>query len=387
MKRKDERIAALRQSISEIAPSDAQVEASGDAVIIDVREPDEVAAGSPTGSLKIVRGYLEMRIEDAVPDLDHRILLICATGTRTLFAAQSLLDLGYTKVHSIRGGFNAWKQEGLPFEIPKMLSASDRERYSRHLLVPGVGNAGQIKLLKSKVLMVGAGGLGSPAAFYLAAAGIGKIGIIDDDVVDRSNLQRQILHTDDMVGHAKVESARKTLSALNPSIEIETYRERLSRENVDEIFAGYDVIVDGCDNFPTRYLCNDACVKHGIPNVHGSIFRFEGQVSVFWPGYELRRGPCYRCLFPEPPPRELSPSCAEAGVLGILPGVIGTLEAVETIKLILEIGEPLVGRLLVYDALQASFMTLEQRRNPSCAYCGDDVGFPGYSDYEEFCSS
>ena len=254
-----------------------------------------------------------------------------------------------------------------------MLGAQDRERYARHLLIPEVGEEGQQKLLASKVLVIGAGGLGSPTAFYLAAAGIGTLGIIDDDVVDRSNLQRQILHTDMRVGQAKTDSAKATLSALNPSIEIRTHSQRLTEDNVAEIFGQYQVIVDGSDNFQTRYLVNDACVELNLANVHGSIYRFEGQVSVFWPGYPKHRGPCYRCLFPEPPPPELAPSCAEAGVLGVLPGVIGTLQAVETIKLLLGIGEPLVGRLLTYDALSASFMELRQKPDPNCACCGEST--------------
>jgi molybdopterin/thiamine biosynthesis adenylyltransferase len=264
---------------------------------------------------------------------------------------------------------------------PEILKESDRERYARHLSIDEVGEAGQLKLLKAKVLCVGAGGLGSPAAYYLAAAGVGTLGIIDDDVVDRTNLQRQILHSDDRVGQLKTESAKRTLNGLNPDIQIRTFNERLTKQNVDALFKDFDVILDGCDNFPTRYLVNDACVRYRKPNVHGSIFRFEGQVTVFWPG----RGPCYRCLFPEPPPPEMAPSCAEAGVLGVLPGVIGVLEAIEAIKIVLGKGDLLVGRLLTYDALEARFRELKLRRNPQCHYCAEGKEFPGYVDYEGFC--
>jgi molybdopterin/thiamine biosynthesis adenylyltransferase len=285
------------------------------------------------------------------------------------------------------GGFTRWKNEGLPVEVPPRFEPADRERYSRHLLMPEVGEAGQFKLMQSKVLLIGAGGLGSPAALYLAAAGVGTLGIVDHDVVDRSNLQRQVLHTDDRVGTSKVASAKKTLNALNPAVKVVGYETHLSSRNVEEIFSGYDLVVDGSDNFPTRYLVNDACVKLGIPNVHGSVFRFEGQATVFWPQYPKRRGPCYRCLYPEPPPAELAPSCAEAGVLGVLPGIIGLLQATEAIKLILGIGDPLVGRLLYYDALRGRFDELALERDPSCRYCGDGAQFPGYIDYERFCAS
>lgn len=381
------RLAALRSQIVEVdAKEAAELQGSG-AVLIDVREPDEVAAGSPRGAERIVRGFLELRVEDSVPDLEQTVVVMCAGGARSLFAARDLEELGYTKVHSLAGGFNAWKESGLPIDVPRTLNDEERERYGRHLTVPEVGEAGQVKLLESKVLMVGAGGLGSPAAFYLAAAGVGTLALIDDDVVDRSNLQRQILHTDDRVGTPKVESARQTLQALNPAIRVVTHQQRLTSDNIDELIADYDVVVDGSDNFATRYLVNDACIKHGIPNVHGSIFRFEGQVSVFWLGYEARRGPCYRCLFPEPPPPELAPSCAEAGVLGILPGVIGTLEAVETVKILLALGDPLVGRLMVYDALDQRFTELKIERNPDCPCCGDDAADIEYVDYGVLCST
>ncbi len=387
MSRKERRLAALRETVPEVSPEQAAALAAGGARLIDVREADEVAGGMARDAIHLVRGFLELRIEEHLADPNQAAVLICASGQRSLLAAADLREMGYSKVHSLKGGFTAWKNSGLPIEVPKMLAEADRERYGRHLLIPEVGQEGQQKLLESRVLVIGAGGLGSPSALYLAAAGVGKLGIIDDDLVDRSNLQRQILHCDPRVGQAKVDSARATLSALNPAIEIVTHGLRLDRENVEEIFDGYDVIVDGSDNFATRYLVNDACVKLRLPNVHGSIFRFEGQVSVFWPSYAERRGPCYRCLFPEPPPPELAPSCAEAGVLGVLPGVVGTLEAVETIKILLGIGDPLVGRLLVYDALGASFMELRQQPNPNCAYCPEGAEFPGYVDYQEFCSS
>ncbi len=386
LKARDRRLAELRESIPEVTPQEAWALAEDGSILIDVREPEEVAGGSPTGALRIVRGFLELQIEDRVPDINTPLVLMCAGGLRSLLAADDLRRLGYTNVRSVIGGFTRWKSEGVPIEVPGSLGTKQRERYARHLSIPEVGEKGQLALLDSNVLLVGAGGLGSPAALYLAAAGVGTIGIVDDDVVDRSNLQRQILHTDERVGNSKVESARKTLLALNPDITFNGYPVRLSSDNIDEIFAGYDLVIDGSDNFPTRYLVNDASVKLGLPNVHGSIFRFEGQVSVFWPGRENAPGPCYRCLFPEPPPPELAPSCAEAGVLGVLPGVIGTLEAVEAIKILLGIGEPLVGKLIQYDALTARFTTLRIDRDPACRYCGTGE-FPGYVDYEHFCSA
>jgi len=315
------------------------------------------------------------------------VLVMCAGGVRSLFAAEGLRLLGYKDVRSVAGGFNRWKHDGLPVEVPRALSARDRERYSRHILMPEVGEKGQLRLLGSRVLLVGAGGLGSPAGFYLAAAGVGKIGIVDMDVIERSNLQRQILHSDERTGTSKVASALETLRALNPDIQLVGHELRLEAKNVEEILPGYDVVVDGSDNFATRYLVNDACVKLGLPNVHGSIYRFEGQVSVFWPAYPARRGPCYRCLYPEPPPPGLAPSCAEAGVLGVLPGVIGTLEAIETIKLLLGLGDPLVGRLIQYDALRQRFSELALAPDPACRYCAPGAAFPGYVDYEVFCSS
>lgn len=386
-KAKDQRLNELKAQIPEIAPKEAIALQRQGAALIDVRESDEIKQGSPAGAHRLGRGYLELRIEDAVPDTERTLLVMCAGGVRSLFAAETLTKLGYTDVRSIAGGFNRWKNDGLPFEIPRVLDEDARERYSRHLLMPEVGEKGQLKLLDSKVLLIGAGGLGSPAAYYLAAAGVGTLGIIDHDIVDRSNLQRQILHTDARVGVPKVESAVAALEALNPRIKIVPYRLHLNSENVDDIFSQYDVVVDGSDNFPTRYLVNDACIKHRIPNVHGAVFRFEGQLTVFWPANEKNPGPCYRCLFPEPPPPEAAPSCAQAGVLGVLPGVIGVMEAIETVKILLGIGEPLIGRFLYYDALYGRFTEMKFKRNPKCPYCSSKGAFPGYVDYAEVCGS
>jgi len=395
-KAKDRRLADLRASVEQITPSEAVALQNQGGLVVDVREQDEIAQGSPLNAARLGRGYLELQIEEAASDYDQPLLVMCAGGTRSLFAADDLIRMGYKNVKSVTGGFTRWKNENLPFEVPRTLNAADRERYSRHLLMPEVGEAGHFKLMDAKVLMIGAGGLGSPAAYYLAAAGIGTIGIVDGDVVDRSNLQRQILHTDARVGTSKVASAAATLIGLNPTVTINTYETRIDRDNIEEIMGGYDVVVDGTDNFATRYLINDACVKLKLPNVHGAIFRFEGQVSVFWPAYEAKpdhesdseRGPCYRCIFPEPPPPDMAPSCAEAGVLGILPGVIGVMEAVEVVKIILGAGTPLIGRMLYYDALAARFTELKVKRDPACRYCGDDVlEFPGYVDYDAFCSA
>lgn len=381
------RLAELRSEIGEVSPTEAHELQESGAILVDVREPDEVAAGSPVGARRIVRGYLELQIEEHTPDFSTPLVLMCAGGSRSLLAADDLRRLGYRDVRSMAGGFNRWKNDGLPVEVPETLEPGERERYSRHLLMPEVGERGQLALRRSRVLLIGAGGLGSPAGLYLAAAGVGTLGIIDDDVVDRSNLQRQVLHTDKRVGTPKTDSARETLLALNPDVEVNTFAERLTSGNAERLLAGYDVVVDGSDNFATRYLVNDICVRFGIPNVHGSIYRFEGQVSVFWPGHEAAPGPCYRCLYPEPPPPELAPSCAEAGVLGVLPGVVGTLEAVETVKLILGVGEPLVGRLLHYDALTTTFTTFRVERDPACEWCGDDIeAAPELIDYEAFCA-
>ncbi|MBI2778398.1 MAG: molybdopterin-synthase adenylyltransferase MoeB [Gammaproteobacteria bacterium] len=387
MKAKDRRLAELKATIPEITPEEALALQSKGAVLVDVREADEIAQGSPKGALRLGRGFLELRVEEAVPDTSHTVLTMCAGGVRSLFAAETLQRLGYNDVRSVAGGFNRWKNSGLPFETPRTLDADARERYSRHLLLPEVGETGQLKLMDSKVLLIGAGGLGSPAALYLAAAGVGTLGIVDHDVVDRSNLQRQILHTEARVDTPKVESARESLEALNPKIKVVGYQAHLSSHNVEEILAGYDVVVDGTDNLPTRYLINDACVKLGIPNVHGAVYRFEGQVTVFWPGYEKQRGGCYRCMFPEPPPAEMAPSCSEIGVLGVMPGVIGVLQAVEALKILLNIGEPLVGRMLYYDALGARFNEFKVKRDPDCRHCGDEANASGYTDYAQVCAT
>jgi len=330
-------------------------------VVLDVREPDEYDQGAIPGSLHIPRGNLESNIEPRVPEKDTKLLVFCAAGNRSAFAAKTLEELGYTDVVSVKGGFNRWKDEGRDWRVPQSLTAEQRNRYQRHILLPEVDVEGQLKLLDSKVLLLGAGGLGSPAALYLAAAGVGTIGIIDMDVVDASNLQRQILHNLERIGDRKVDSAKKTISLINPDVNVVTYDVRLGGDNVMDILTGYDVIVDGTDNFPTRYLVNDASVKLGIPVVHGSIFRFEGMVTVFDP----KNGPTYRDMVPEPPPAEMAPSCAEAGVLGVLPGIIGSLQAVEAIKLLLGLGDPLVGRLLAYDSLEQSFREFKVRRDPA----------------------
>ncbi len=355
-------LSQAKSRITEIDTHDAQVRIDGGGILIlDVREPDEYDQGALPGALHIPRGHLEAQIEGRATDKNQEIVVYCAGGVRSAFAAATLQDLGYTNVLSMAGGFGKWKDEGRPWKAPVTLSADQRNRYQRHLLLPEVGVEGQAKLLESKVLMLGAGGLGSPAALYLAAAGVGTIGIVDMDEVDASNLQRQILHNLDRVGERKVESARQTLVKLNPDVKVVTYDTRLSAENIMEIISGYDVIVDGADNFPSRYLLNDASVKLGIPVVHGSIFRFEGMVSVFHP----RRGPTYRDMVPEPPPAELAPSCAEAGVLGVLPGIIGSIQALETLKILLDLGDPLIGRILSVDTTEMSFRVFKLREDPT----------------------
>jgi len=353
----------------------------GQVALLDVREPDEYEQGAIPGALHVPRGMLEFSIEGRLPDKGRPVVVYCASGVRSVFAAKTLADLGYADVASLRGGFNRWKDQGRPWRVPQALTAEQRNRYQRHLLLPEVADDGQLKLLDAKVLLLGAGGLGSPAALYLAAAGVGTIGIIDMDVVDASNLQRQILHSMDRVGERKVDSAKKTLTALNPDVDVVTYDVRLGADNILDIIEGYDLIVDGTDNFPTRYLVNDAALLERIPVVHGSIFRFEGQVTVFDP----YNGPCYRCMIPEPPPAELAPSCAEAGVLGVLPGIVGSIQAVEAIKILLGIGDPLVGRLLAYDALEQSFRTFKVRRDPACPACGPDAAPIVVAEYDEYC--
>jgi molybdopterin/thiamine biosynthesis adenylyltransferase/rhodanese-related sulfurtransferase len=357
---------------------------SGDVpLLLDVREPDEWQEGHLPGAFHIPRGNLESRIEALVPDKDREIVVYCASGARSAFAAKSMAELGYTNVSSMAGGFTDWKRNGFPFETPKVLSPEQRSRYARHLLIPEVGERGQQKLLEARVLLIGAGGLGSPASLYLAAAGVGTLGIVDADVVDDSNLQRQIVHSTERLGEPKVLSAKRTIEALNPDVQVEAYQERLTSDNVERILsAGWDVIVDGADNFPTRYLVNDASVWHDVPVVHGSIYRFEGQVTVFHPGV----GPCYRCLFPAPPPPELAPSCAEGGVLGVLPGIVGSLQANEALKLVLAAGETLTGRLLLFDALATTFDEVLVKRDPSCPVCGEHPTITDYVDYVEFCN-
>ena len=377
----------LQQARSEISEADArdarELIEKGDAVILDVREQQEWDEGHIPEAIHIPRGNLESRIERLAPERSRPVVVYCSSGSRSVFAARTLGELGYDDVVSLAGGFTDWKRNGFPVQLQAGLDAPQRARYSRHLLIPEVGEEGQLKLLDAKVLLIGAGGLGSPASLYLAAAGVGRIGIVDADVVDESNLQRQIVHSTESLGEPKVESAKRAIESLNPDVQVVGYKERLTSENVERILAdGWDVIVDGADNFPTRYLVNDASVWHDIPVVHGSIYRFEGQVTVFKPG----EGPCYRCLFPTPPPPELAPSCAEGGVLGVLPGVIGSLQANEALKLALDIGDPLIGRLLLFDALSAEFSEVKLRRDPECPVCGEHPTITDYIDYVQFCA-
>ncbi|HYQ27137.1 MAG TPA: molybdopterin-synthase adenylyltransferase MoeB [Polyangiaceae bacterium] len=351
--------------------------------LVDVREKDEVRAGYIPGAVHVPRGFLEMQAEQKLPNKSEEIIVYCAGGTRSAFAAKTLSELGYENVTSANPGFVRWKDLKYPVELPAELTPAQLDRYSRHILLPEVGERGQEKLLKGRVLLLGAGGLGAPAALYLAAAGVGTLGLVDADTVDASNLQRQIIHATSRLGMTKVDSAEVAIHDLNPDVKVVKYQERVNAGNVDRIFgAGWDVIVDGCDNFPTRYLVNDASLFHKIPVSHGSIFRFDGQVTTFMPF----QGPCYRCLYPEPPPAHLAPSCAEAGVLGILPGVVGVIQATEAIKLILGRGDPLVGRLLTYDSLRMNFRTLKLRRDKNCPTCGENPTIKEYIDYEGFCS-
>ena len=374
-------MASDRELLLEIDPGRAHelLEGAEPPALIDIREPHEWATGWIPGAVRIPMSELGENFE---PYRGRSVVLYCAHGNRSLRLANTLTSRGHPKVVSLAGGIVAWDQAGLPVELPSGLDAEQRLRYSRHVLIPEIGLEGQQRLLQASVLLVGAGGLGSPAALYLAAAGVGRLGIVDDDVVDSSNLQRQVLHSTGALGEAKVDSAQRRLTDLNPDVEVLPYRERLTGENIDVILDdGWDVIVDGADNFPTRYLLSDASVWKGIPVVHGSIFRFEGQATVFAPG----SGPCYRCLFPQPPPPELAPSCAEGGVLGVLPGVIGSVQASEALKLVLGIGRPLIGRLLLYDALAASFDEVAVRRDPACPVCGDEPTITEYVDYVGFC--
>lgn len=386
-------IASARKSTKEVSLDDLKrrLDAKENITLLDVREKEEYRAGFIPGAISIPRGFLEIQVEGRLPDKSAKIIAYCAGGTRSALAAKSLAELGYTNVETANPGFVRWKDLGYPMETPPQLNDAQRDRYSRHLLLPEVGEAGQAKLLKSKVLLIGAGGLGSPAALYLAAAGVGTLGLVDADTVDASNLQRQILHATSRVGVSKVESAQKVLADLNPDVKVVGYKERVDSSNVDRLFSEYDVIVDGTDNFPTRYLVNDASVFLGKPVVHGSIFRFDGQLTTFVPPKAaktlgIEAGPCYRCLYPEPPPPHLAPSCQEAGVLGILPGVIGVLQATEAIKLLLGRGDPLVGRLLTYDSLKMKFRELKLRRDPNCIVCGPNPTVTKYIDYEGFCA-
>jgi len=356
-----------RSRIREVTPAEAADLRERGVAVVDVREASEWDQGHVPGAAHVSKSYLEQQIEAVAPDRGAPIVLYCAGGVRSLFAAQTLAEMGYANPISMSGGFQQWKGQGLPWTQPVRLSDEQKLRYSRHLLIPEVGSTGQVKLLGSKALLIGAGGLGSPASLYLAAAGVGTIGIVDFDVVDLSNLQRQVVHTSDRIGEKKVESARKTLTALNPDVNVIAHEEMLVADNVDRIIAGYDVILDGTDTFETRYILNDAAVAAGIPVVHASVFRFEGQLTTFIP-YE---GPCYRCLYPTPPPPELAPGCSVAGVLGVVPGIMGLLQANEVLKVLIGIGDTLAGRLLLFDALATEFTELKLRRDPSCPTCSD----------------
>ena len=379
----------IKSRIDEVDPSAVREQIGNGAVIVDVRETEEFAAGHIPGAKHIPRSHLESRIEGAVADRSAHVILYCQSGNRSAWAARTMLDdLGYENVESMTGGITLWKDRGYQVEVPRTLTAEQRDRYSRHLLIPEIGVEGQQKLLDAKVLLLGAGGLGSPTALYLAAAGVGTLGIVDDDVVDVSNLQRQVIHSSERIGVPKVDSAEQTITALNPDVKVEKYPVRLGPDNIMDILPGYDIVVDGLDNFPTRYLLNDASVRLRIPVVSAAILGFEGQLSVFKPF----DGPCYRCLFPVPPPAELAPSCGANGVLGVLPGTMGLLQSTEVVKLILDEGEPLIGRLLMYDALAARVTEVRVRRDPDCPICSrdpdsitdDEMGV--FPDYEAFCA-
>jgi len=373
-----------RKDVPELSVHEAQelLGKNGTYALLDVREKDEYREGHLEGAISLPRGFLEIKVESTVPDKSTPILAYCAGGVRSLLAGKILKEMGYHNVTSMSGGYTAWKTAGYKWVQDHQFTPEQTIRYSRHFLLPEVGEEGQAKLLNAKVLMVGAGGLGSPSAYYLAAAGVGTLGIIDNDVVDLSNLQRQILHTNDRVGMPKTESAKMTIQALNPDVRVIPYQQKLTSQNIMEIIKDYDIIVDGCDNFPTRYLVNDACVLAKKPNVHGSIFQFEGQATVFYPG----KGPCYRCLYPEPPPADMAPSCQEAGVLGVLPGLIGVIQALETIKLILGKGDSLVGKLICFNTLGMEINTLKLKADPACPMCGEKPTIHSLIDYEEFCS-
>src|SRR3984893_3576508 len=382
-----ELLAAARGEIKEARPDqvDAQLKTSEPPVLVDIREPDEIQQGIIPGAVVIPRGYFELRVERRVPDHDQPVVVYCAGGVRSVFAAKTLEQMGYSNVASLAGGFEGWKQQGLKISVPRSLRPDQQARYSRHTLLPGVGDAGQLKLLDAKVLLIGAGGLGSPAGVYLAAAGVGTIGVLDFDVDDASNLQRQILHTTERIGMPKTESAAIAMKAVNPDVKVVQHNERISSENVMRIIEPYDIIVDGSDNFATRYLLNDAAVFTAKKIVHGSIFRFDGQVTVLDPTHG---GPCYRCLFGEPPDpdSDMAPNCAEAGVLGRRPGTVGMIQATETVKLILAIGEPLIGKLLMFDALDMTFRVYKAKKDPQCPVCGEHPTITELIDYEEFCA-
>ena len=380
----DQLMTEARNEVKELSVDEVQklTAKNGKYLLLDVREKEEYREGHLAGSVSIPRGFLEMRVESAIPEKSRPVIAYCAGGVRSLLAAKAMKEMGFQEVISMSGGYSAWKAAGHQTVQDRQFTPEQMTRYSRHFMLPEVGEEGQAKLLDAKVLMVGAGGLGSPSAFYLAAAGVGTMGIIDPDVVDLSNLQRQILHTNDRIGQPKTDSAKQTLQALNPDVRVITYQEKLTSENVLKIFKDYDIIVDGCDNFPTRYLVNDACVMVNKPNVHGSVFQFDGQASVFYPG----KGPCYRCLYPQPPPPGMAPSCAEAGVLGVLPGLIGIIQALETIKLILGKGDPLVGKLLCFNTLSMEITTLNLKKDPDCPVCGEKPSIHKLIDYEEFCN-
>ncbi|MBM3263709.1 MAG: molybdopterin-synthase adenylyltransferase MoeB [candidate division Zixibacteria bacterium] len=359
----------------------AKLDRGDDFTLIDVREQDEYDQGFIDGAVHIPRGFLELRVENLTGDRDREIVLYCAGGNRSALAAKSLEAMGYANVISMKEGFNGWRNGGYPVAKTRNLTPAERERYSRHLIVPEIGEKGQVKILESRVLLVGTGGLGSPAAYYLAAAGVGTIGLVDFDTVDVTNLQRQIIHGTSDIGRPKVLSAKETINELNPDVRVVLHETRLMSDNILDILKDYDIVVDGCDNFPTRYLINDACVLAGKPNVHGSIYQFDGYATVFHPG----KGPCYRCLYPEPPPPGAVPSCDEAGVLGVLPGTVGLIQATETLKMILGKGESLIGRILMYDALEMSFQTFNVQKDPSCPICGENPTVRELIDYEAFC--
>ena len=364
-----ERLIELRSEVERTTPDRlrADVESGLEPQILDVREQDEVERGIIPGAVHLSRAHFESRVEDVVPDKSRPVVVYCASGVRSLFAAKTLQEFGYENVASMDGGFNAWRDLGYDYDVPRVLDAGQRDRYSRHILLPEVGEEGQARLLDAKVLSIGAGGLGSPALLYLAAAGVGTIGIVDSDTVEESNLQRQVIHNTERVGMLKAESAKETLTKLNPDVKVETHPFRLEASNARELMSDYDVIIDGTDNFDTRYVVNDASVELRKPVVHGSIFRFEGMVSTFLPFV----GPCYQCLYPEQPPAGMAPSCSEAGVLGVLPGIVGNLQANEALKLIVGYGEPLVGRLLIFDAQTTKFSEVKVRRDPGCPACGN----------------